>query len=61
MHISLDRQITSGSWLNQPVKVSRAAKSNNPPPPNHEALAQVWKQRRRRWPNMKPTIKPTLG
>ena len=43
MHISLDKQITSGSWLNPPVKVSRAAKSNNPPPlPNHEALAQVW-------------------
>ena len=33
MHISLDRQITSGSWLNPPVKVSRAAKSNNPPLP----------------------------
>ena len=42
MHILLDKQITSGSWLNPPVKVFRAAKSNNPPLPNHEALAQVW-------------------
>ena len=44
MHISLDKQITSGSWLNPTVKVSRAAESKNPPPPlpNHEALAQVW-------------------